>query len=1105
MHIHANSFRELVSLPVCESKSSRMGRRTANRVRVPQGDRQTSYGVPQTGCGLQLPTPAFRIRRFARKAVGREAVNWQEQIKGLVAERLDLGTAEMLAAELARPATAPTIVQLLDELGEASRKAKDAAVDALPDLHRRVGFECVVKWLDLGVMLSGTSGAATIKYFRESPLVLGLIESAGARERVLDIALEVADSDPNVALDFLRRSPELLTVLAIDELESWAQVGLELAQANYVVGIEFFQQSPAVAAVLPLGEVRSWAGFGMKLITQNTLGKPDYLGTLEFFRTSPAILRDIESAPLRPLVVSLGNQIAERNPAAAIAFLAESPVLLRRVPAPRWAQLMLQYGLLVAERDADAALHYLRRCPEILALFGDEDSTRAKFEEWFKGGMEILEYSAEGARAYFALETRNALQSVERAVSGVPLRQIARSLKLFVQGLCGAEVTIQSLPEPGRATDAENDKATRPVVSPDGRTLSLPAILRRYPTREENLRLYTVMAAHEAGHLEFGTYRLSLAQLGDFVTELRQRYRRSSEDPSPHPVSLRGEGPQEGTVHTLHDLFALYPQPGLVRDLWTVLEDARVEFLLRSEYPGLRNDLAALANEAVKTRSLLHGMSVREMVVDALLLLTTAEAEPARIPDAIADVVERVWSMAQSLFRRGVTAEETVRLADRIYVSLESMLETGVAAEEGRGEPETEAGMGPSAAETLSDQYRPITNWSYRGAMNPDTVALSGVEDQSVPHKDRGDTDSNAGGLAGLAEAVSDRVRDQENQLSRKEGLEVSGGESTPSPSPDSVADQILAVGDDRRGRHQEPGGAQRCFTYDEWDPLLQDYRTQWCQVVEESATEGTAEFADRVLSEHGPSVRLLRRYFEAIRPPGLRRMKGQAEGEDLDLEAVIKWRADTVAGAEPDDRIYVRRERRERDVAVAFLVDLSGSTSRQIESGGRRVIDVEKESLVLLTEALEALGDQYAVYGYSGRGRRHVEFRILKDFEEPSRGRALHRIGAVTPLHQNRDGAAIRHAVYKLRARSAKVRLLVLISDGKPLDDGYAEEYSLEDTRMALREARTQGIEPFCITVDREADDYLRRMYGNVRYLIIDHIASLPDRLPRIYQRLTA
>ncbi|MFO0731234.1 MAG: VWA domain-containing protein [Nitrospiraceae bacterium] len=110
-----------------------------------------------------------------------------------------------------------------------------------------------------------------------------------------------------------------------------------------------------------------------------------------------------------------------------------------------------------------------------------------------------------------------------------------------------------------------------------------------------------------------------------------------------------------------------------------------------------------------------------------------------------------------------------------------------------------------------------------------------------------------------------------------------------------------------------------------------------------------------------------------------------------------------------------------------------------------------------------------------------------------------------MAPLHQNRDGAAIRHAAHKLLARQARTRLLIVLSDGRPLDDGYKDEYSLEDTRMALREARAQGIEPVCITVDREADPYVRRMYGDVRFVVIDRLEGLPEKLPRIYHRLTA
>ncbi|MBM4124213.1 MAG: VWA domain-containing protein [Nitrospira sp.] len=1020
----------------------------------------------------------------------------EERLLAHMTDVLDRPLAADLVARLVQAGTAAAVLELLEELKEASPKAAAAALEALPELLRCGAWGSLASWLDLAVALAESSGATALRYVKESPLVLGLFESATARERALGLALELADRDVNVALEFIRIAPALLAVLPDAQLAAWGEAGLDLARVDHILGLEFFRQSPAIAAVVPLDQVRAWAGFGVKLITQNSLDKTDYIGTMEFFRTSPAILGDIEGAAVRKLVVELGSVLADRDPQCAILCLAEAPALLRSVPSEDRRIKMLQYGTLIAERDAETTLAYLRRCPEILALIGESAAAGEKFEEWYRNGMEVLAYSAEGARAYFSLETQKALLSLERALSGVPLRQIARSLKLFAQGLCGADVTIRSLPDSagGGQVGQAGKEPVRATVSQDGRTISLPAILRRYATREENVRLYTVMTAHEAGHLEFGTYNVPLGRLGDFVTVLRRRY-----------------GREETTaVRTLGQVFALYPQPGVARDLWTVLEDARVEYRLQQEYPGLKRDLTGLAREAITTRSLLHGLSVRELVVDALLLLSTAEPGTFQIPESMRDLVERLWALSQVVLTPSAAAEDVVRLVDRLYVAMDEALASAPPQETSQEESaqEIDQGAGPKASEETAGQYRPVTNWAYRGAMNPDLV-----QDRSEPGDEAGGLGEAGGSAQAMPEAMRSDPGSSEGGSGRTSGerrSESADSALVPGVTPASAIEQMLEVGDDRRER-QAAGSAQtKTFFYDEWDGLIQDYRSGWCRVVERVAPEGTPDFAETTLADHGPAVRLLRRYFESLRPPGLRRVMGQMDGEELDLDAAVGRLADVAAGAEPSDRIYVRREKREREVAAAFLVDLSGSTSRQIESQGRRedrrrVIDVEKEGLVLLGEALGAIGDQHAVYGYSGQGRQQVDFVVLKDFDEPAGRRIGSRIGALAPLNQNRDGAAIRHATHKLLARQARNRLLVLISDGKPLDDGYADEYSLEDTKMALREARKKGIEPFCITVDREADDYLKRMYGEIRFLIIDHVGALPERLPRIYQRLTA
>jgi nitric oxide reductase NorD protein len=160
---------------------------------------------------------------------------------------------------------------------------------------------------------------------------------------------------------------------------------------------------------------------------------------------------------------------------------------------------------------------------------------------------------------------------------------------------------------------------------------------------------------------------------------------------------------------------------------------------------------------------------------------------------------------------------------------------------------------------------------------------------------------------------------------------------------------------------------------------------------------------------------------------------------------------------------------------------------------------------LVLMSEALEAVGDVYSINGFTSEGRRNVKFYIVKDFDEKYGDEVKRRIGGINYQNNTRLGAAIRHATAKLAKQDARTRLLIVLSDGRPYDHDYGDaRYAREDTREALRQAKTEGITPFCITIDRESEAELRDLYGEVGYTIIDDVLSLPERLPGIYRRLT-
>ena len=202
--------------------------------------------------------------------------------------------------------------------------------------------------------------------------------------------------------------------------------------------------------------------------------------------------------------------------------------------------------------------------------------------------------------------------------------------------------------------------------------------------------------------------------------------------------------------------------------------------------------------------------------------------------------------------------------------------------------------------------------------------------------------------------------------------------------------------------------------------------------------------------------------------------------------------------GMELSDRVFTKMHKLERDIAVMFMVDMSGSTKGWIN-------DAEREALVLLCESLETLGDRYAIYGFSGMTRKRCEVYRIKRFDEHYDDTVRGRISGIKPKDYTRMGVTIRHLSHLLNEVEARTKLLITLSDGKPEDyDDYKGEYAIEDTRHALIEAKAAGIHPFCITVDRHAQEYISHMYGSVNYTVIDDVKKLPHRIPEIYRMLT-
>src|SRR5574343_983551 len=254
---------------------------------------------------------------------------------------------------------------------------------------------------------------------------------------------------------------------------------------------------------------------------------------------------------------------------------------------------------------------------------------------------------------------------------------------------------------------------------------------------------------------------------------------------------------------------------------------------------------------------------------------------------------------------------------------------------------------------------------------------------------------------------------------------------------------------------------------------------------------------------ELAATAKKLRGQFAALAPQR-RWLKGQPDGPELDVDACVRNHADRAAGHTPESGGYLAQARCERDLACLLLADLSMSTDAPI-SDTHRIVDVIRDSLLLFSEALTATGDRFGIYGFSSLRRQNIRFHLLKDFGQRYDAAARGRILALKPGFYTRMGAALRQAAAILAEQPASRRLLLIITDGKPNDlDVYDSRYGIEDTRMAVHEARRLGLTPFCVTIDHEAGAYLPYLFGPAGFCVIRKPEELPSRLPLLYVQLT-
>ncbi len=294
-------------------------------------------------------------------------------------------------------------------------------------------------------------------------------------------------------------------------------------------------------------------------------------------------------------------------------------------------------------------------------------------------------------------------------------------------------------------------------------------------------------------------------------------------------------------------------------------------------------------------------------------------------------------------------------------------------------------------------------------------------------------------------------------------------------------------------------------FHYQEWDYQVQLHRPDWATVYERRQPRGNPEDVDAILLEHKPITQRIRQIIDLLTPAGVQRVRNMEDGDEIDLNAAVDAMIAVRMGEQPSPRITMRNVIKRRDLAVVVLLDLSESTNDTVAGADRTVLDLTREAAALVATAIDGIGDPFAIHGFASDGRHDVHYYRFKDFAQPFDEDAKSRLAGMRGGLSTRMGAAMRHAGHHLLRQPEQRKLLLLVTDGEPADiDERDPQHLRHDTRKAVEELHTRGVLTYCLTLDPDADSYVKRIFGESHYTVVDHVQRLPERLPTLFASLT-
>jgi Mg-chelatase subunit ChlD len=667
--------------------------------------------------------------------------------------------------------------------------------------------------------------------------------------------------------------------------------------------------------------------------------------------------------------------------------------------------------------------------------------------------MAIERYKKNPKQGYhfISLNAELAQDKYRQLQSVVALSQIIQPLVNYAQARTGMPLQIRPI------SDIDSEEIDSMTVCTDGKNIYLPDEMGVFPTKRDNTKIYKCLIRLEAGLCEYQTFDFDLEKV-------LQRIQK------PELAKF-----QDLVTSDADHFFSLFQHPSLAEDIFNIVEQGRVRLCLSQHYPGMmRHSLPLVKKEAIR---MIHAteQSSPLFYLYARIALNMSPKQCMIIYDDFDDIIQKI---SDELSPHS-TVEHSAVIVYHIF--------------------------------PVIYQWFKKKNIEYTRLQPPFgrkiNIKLFHASHQSMDIR---------------AKVIRQKLREMDipiyqsdirKRLTEKNGVLTlrdlrrlyKQRTGKPLEMDDAELDQLFEESE-KTVLENTPTSNDPSFDYKEWDYQLCDYLPSHTRVYSKTIapTNQGIYFYQLTLKRYQGLLKRIRRSFELLRPQGMIFLRRWQEGDEFDYRALITYAIDRKIKQTPSDRLYIKHIKQQRDVSVFLLIDLSRSTGYRIPQSHQRVLQVEKEAIVLFCEALEKAGDRFAISAFSGLGRQCVEFFQVKSFDAQMTSDIKRRISALKPSRSTRMGAAIRHATAQLLQMPSKVRLLIVLSDGLPNDLNYKDQYAIADTRMAIRESRSSGIHVHGITVNIQQTESFDALYGKGRHTMIQDVRELPDKLPVIYRHLT-